>query len=218
MTSDHIDRTVVQPAADDAVVPKTRRLIVVLVVLAGIQALAGGGLFWLYQNASSDLEVALRGDITSLMGQVRELGGTPVVTTPGSPGTPGADGTPGRDGRDGVDGEPGTDGLDGADGASPPCLAEPSQCRGADGIDGQPGKDGEPGADGKDGAPGVNGVDGRDGVPGQDGEPPAEWHWVDGDGREQSCARDPDSPDEAPTYTCTAPSPEPTGLPILRRR
>lgn len=98
----------------------------------------------------------------------------------------------------GPQGPPGQDGADGADGQTPPCMSEPSQCRGPVGPAGPPGEDGQ------------------DGVDGADGQPPAGWTWTDAAGREQSCTRDADSPDEAPTYTCTAEPPQ-TGVPQLGR-
>lgn len=42
----------------------------------------------------------------------------------------GATGTPGKDGKDGTNG---------TDGQAPPCMSEPTQCRGQDGKDGAPG-------------------------------------------------------------------------------
>ncbi|WP_367128338.1 hypothetical protein [Saccharothrix sp. HUAS TT1] len=145
----------------------------------------------------------------ALYDQVRALGGTPAVQppAPGERGEPGAQGEPGERGRDGVDGQ------DGTDGTTPPCLAEPGQCRGADGtgVPGQPGTNGADGQPGRDGAPGKDGVDGKDGLDGRDGQPPASWTWVDGDGRTQSCTRNPGSPDNVPTYTCTGEPP--TGPP-----
>lgn len=222
MTSDQVDRTM-QLAADDAARPRTRRIITVLAVVSVVLAAAAIGLVLWLGGKSRDLEAALRSDgtglradVTALRDQVRGLGGTPVVPERG---TPGPDGLPGADGRDGRDG---TNGQNGTDGSTPPCLSEPPQCRGAngaDGSDGQAGKAGQDGVAGKDGADGTNGtngVDGRNGVDGQQGPPPAGWTWTDSDGRQQSCARNTGSPDSAPTYTCTAPSPEPTGLPILR--
>ena len=135
--------------------------------------------------------------------QIRASGGTPMVQPP----------VPGERGPVGPQGPEGPPGEDGVDGTTPPCLAEPGQCRGADGtgVPGPPGPTGPPGPPGVDG---VDGQDGQDGTPGQDGadgRPPAGWTWVDGDGRTQSCSRDPGSPDEAPTYTCTAPSDGPPG-------
>lgn len=217
MTSDNVEQTVVQPAADDAAAPQTRRLIVVLVATALAMGAGAIALIMLWHNDSKDLESALRSDITQLSEQVRGLGGTPVVSAPGAPGV---DGQPGADGRDGVDGKDGDPGAPGADGTSPACLTEPRQCRGIDGQNGAPGQDGTPGKDGTDGqdATGVPGPPGDKGDPGTPGAPPAGWTWTDSDGRQQSCTRNPASPDSAPTYTCTAPSPEPTGLPILRRR
>jgi hypothetical protein len=66
---------------------------------------------------------------------------------------------------------------------------------GAAGPTGQPGASGDPGPAGPAGAPGVNGKDGAD------GKPPAFWTFqfltV-----EYRCARDPASPDSAPSYSC----------------
>lgn len=120
---------------------------------------------------------------------------------PGSQGRAGADGVNGIDGRNGVDG---TNGINGLDGETPPCLSTPAQCVGADGRDG---------VDGKDGADGQDGVDGKDGVDGAPGRPPAGFSFTDGTGAEQTCTRDPGSPDESATYTCTSAAPgggEPT--------
>jgi hypothetical protein len=221
VTSDHVDKTVVQPAADDAAVPGTRRTVIMLAAVAALLAAGAVALVLMYRSDSLDLEAALRGDISTLSEQVRGLGGTPVVTAPGEPG---AAGPPGVDGRDGANG---LDGKNGADGTTPPCLGEPRQCRGDDGRNGldgtdatgEPGLPGEQGQPGRDatGVPGPPGPTGEKGDTGQAGVPPAGWTWVDSEGRQQSCARDTGSPDSAPTYTCTAPSPEPTGLPILRR-
>lgn len=55
--------------------------------------------------------------------------------------------------------------------------------------------------------PGPPGPQGPQGQPGADGKPPAGWTWTDVLGRRYTCARDPNSPDSAPTYTCTAASP-----------
>lgn len=159
-------------------------------VLLGLGLLAVA--FFGGRAESRNTEDSLRGDVEALASQVRGLGGTPVVQ-PGQTGAAGRDGVDGRDGKDGKDGTPGRDGI------SPPCLAEPPQCQGADGVDAT----GIPGRDGTDGK------DGQDGVDGQDGRPPAGWTWVDSAGREQSCVRDPESPDAAPTYRCTAESPTP---------
>lgn len=199
MTDDRFDRTIVQPAAADAVDRRGRRLVVVLGVLTAL--LIAGGLAGFFIDRSQRIA-----DVAALAQQVRDLGGTPVVQPPAVAGPTGPTGPAGRDG---------TDGRDGRDGTSPPCLSEPPQCRGANG---------DPGTDGQDGQNGADGADGRDGQDGVDGKPPAGWTWIDGDGREQSCTRNPDSPDNAPTYTCTAPSSGPPGTttttppPLLRRR
>ncbi len=110
---------------------------------------------------SQSTENSLRGDVAALSSQVRGLGGTPVVQ-PGQTGAAGRDGVDGRDGKDGKDGAPGRDGI------SPPCLAEPPHCQGADGTNGSDatGLPGQPGKDGADGKPGQDGRDGADGQPG----------------------------------------------------
>jgi hypothetical protein len=74
---------------------------------------------------------------------------------------------------------------------------------GKDGADGADGKDGEQGPPGKDGADGERGPEGPAGPPGEDGQPPERFTFTDTAGREQTCVRDEDSPDTAPTYTCT---------------
>lgn len=108
----------------------------------------------------------------------------PIPGAPGVPGSDGAPGLPGRDGADGRDGAPGTDGAPGVNGTA-----------------GTPGLDGAPGSDGAPGEPGEDGQDGTDGTP---GEPPAGFSFVDGTGTQQTCSRDPGSPDDAAFYTCTA--------------
>ena len=90
-------------------------------------------------------------------------------------------------------GPPGTPGVNGADGQTPPCMAEPSQCRGADGPEGKPGD------------------------PGADGAPPRGWVTTRADGSEEACTRDTGSPDSDPTYSCETTSP-PTLLPKGKQR
>lgn len=199
MTGDRIDETILQPAAAEAVDRRGRRLVLILGVLTVL--LIGAGLTVFLIDRSQRID-----DITALAQQVTELGGTPVVQAPG---LPGPEGRPGRDGRDGADG---------TDGVTPACVSEPAQCRGANGDAGASGADGVDGQPGKDGA---DGKDGRDGIDGISGQPPASWTWTDAAGREQTCTRNPDSPDTAPTYSCTAPSTGPPGTttsnpPLLR--
>lgn len=69
---------------------------------------------------------------------------------------------------------------DGRDGESPPCLSEPTQCRGADGDKGERGDDGKP------------------------GPPPGSWSWPDPvvPNVTHSCTRSGGS-DAEPTYSCT---------------
>ncbi|MGW4114832.1 hypothetical protein ACWEFJ_28490 [Actinosynnema sp. NPDC004786] len=174
----------------------------VLAALVGVLWLGWSGLDQAAEIGALDRQQRAAAEAAQqLADQVRAMGGTPTVQppTPGERGEPGPPGPPGGPGRDGKDGVAGT---------SPPCLAEPGQCRGADGT-GVPGPPGPPGANGVDGQPGRDGAPGQDGA---DGRPPAGWTWIDGDGRTQSCTRDPGSPDTAPTYTCTA-APPPDGPP-----
>lgn len=171
-----------------------RYLIVALVVfaIAGVLALTSRG-------SSTEIQRdAAAGQVLDLASQIQaecaagRLAGALCTQAddavaepiPGAPGLPGADGAPGIPGRPGIDGQ---DGAPGAPGAP-----------GADGAPGVPGQSGAPGLNGKDGA------DGRDGAAGPPGEPPAGFSFVDGTGTEQSCVRDPASPDGAATYNCTA--------------
>lgn len=183
------------------------------VVMAGLLAVTVAVL------GGKSREEELQRSVVALAEQVTQLGGTPVVQPPGIPGPEGPQGQAGEDGADG---------RDGVDGTTPPCATEPAQCRGepgrpgVDGVgeQGEQGLPGEPGQDatGVPGPPGAPGSPGEKGDPGQNGAPPAGWTWTDNAGRQQSCSRDPGSPDSTPTYTCTAPSPEPTGLPLSVRR
>ena len=222
-TDDRLD-VVVDQAVRDARDPATRRW-----QRVGIAALGVGLLVVAVMIGYQAVTIGVLGDqadrnaiaAQQLAEQVRALGGTPSVPPP----VPGERGEPGAQGEQGRPGPAGRDGEDGVDGRSPPCLAEPAQCRGTDGTDGTPGAagtDGTAGEPGRDGAPGRDGVDGQPGAPGRDGadgRPPAGWSWVDVDGRTQTCTRDPGSPDTAPTYTCTAPSDGPpdttTTTPLL---
>lgn len=166
-----------------------------LVLVAGV---AIAGVVWLVTsgNTATTQRDAAASKVLDLAGQVRQACATgqlpatdrlcfaaaeaqaqpiPAPGAEGKPGLPGLDGRDGRDGQDGVDGKPG--------------------------LDGKPGTDGSPGKDGVDGADGQPGTDGRDGPA---GKPPAGFTFVDQAGRTQACTRDPGSPDEAATYTCTA--------------
>lgn len=119
---------------------------------------------------------------------VAEQGPPGTPGTPGAAGPPGPAGPPGADGDEGPPGPPGTDGKDGT--------------AGADGAGGAAGDTGPPGAAGPAGPSGPSGPRGE---PGADGSPPAGWTWTDAVTRvTYDCARDPGSPDSAPTYTCTA--------------
>lgn len=88
----------------------------------------------------------------------------------------------------GVAGPAGKNGEKGEKGDPPPCMSEPTQCRGPIGP------------------------------AGQDGNPAQTQTFTLPDGRQFSCTRDDGSPDVAPTYTCvqtagpTEPDPPPGGL------
>lgn len=207
---------------------------VVAIVLVGLLALVAA--FFLQrsaareQDADQDRTIASLADRSDdnaraaqeLAAQVRELGGVPRVVAP-TPGERGPRGEIGETGMPGPQGEPGPSGIPGIPGQPGP--AGPSGPGGANGEDGTPGADGasgEPGPAGPQGEPGPagpQGPQGEPGVPGQNGEPPAGWTWTDALGRNQSCVRDAESPDNAPTYTCTTqPPPETVPAPLTTTR
>lgn len=180
-----------------------------LIVLIVGAVLAAAGVLWLVtggRTVEAERDAAV-GQSVDLAAQVQQACATGALTgplcqradevvaepIPGTPGTPGEDGAPGQPGTPGTDGTPGEDGTPGTPGTP-----------GEDGQPGTPGIPGTPGVDGRDGVDGQDGRDGRDGVDGQPGRPPAGFSFVDGAGTSQSCVRDPGSPDEAATYTCTA--------------
>lgn len=111
---------------------------------------------------------------------------------------------PGANGRDGEDGR------NGADGRSPPCLAEPNQCRGSDGKDGASGKDGLPGTNGTNGVspPCLSEPRQCRGLDGEDGSPAQSQTFVAPGGEVYECVRSGGS-DVSPDYECTASSTEP---------
>ncbi|MGL5910927.1 MAG: hypothetical protein ACRCZP_13045 [Phycicoccus sp.] len=110
--------------------------------------------------------------------------------------------TDGLPGRPGVAGPPGTPGVPGAGGADS-TVPGPEGPAGSAGGDGQPGTAGQDGEAGQDGTAGADGAPGAPGPAGTPGRPPAGFTFIDPDGRQQTCARDAGSPDDAATYTCT---------------
>lgn len=144
------------------------------------------------QALSLSQQILAECDTGQLQGRIcDDARGVIADPVPPAPGVPGPPGPPGRPGADST--VPGPPGAPGADSTVP----------------------GPPGTPGADGVPGMNG---QDGAPGQDGEPPAGFTFVDGDGVQQTCTRDPGSPDDAATYTCTAASggdPPAMGLALL---
>jgi hypothetical protein len=132
-----------------------------VVLLAIIGAVAFGFSYTAAQSARND---RLEGDVRTLAGQVRGLGGTPAVSAlPGPAGSPGPVGQPGVPGAAGAPGVPGPEGPSGQQG--PPGVLGPS---GAAGAAGQPGQDG---AQGPQGEPGPQGERGEQGPQGERGEP-----------------------------------------------
>lgn len=178
MTGDPIDRTLVQPAAENARDDQSHRLLYLAgaLVVVGVLGLALWAWFSIRGLHDEVTAAEVHADTATssaqqLYDQVKRLGGTPVVAPPAVQGPTGATGATGAQGLPGRDGSPGQ---------SPPCLFTPSQCVGAAGKDGQPGANGKDGVDGKngvDGQPGTNGVDGQpgkdgtNGVDGKDGAP-----------------------------------------------
>lgn len=150
------------------------------------------------QALSLSQQILAECDAGRLSGQIcadaRGIVADPVPGAPGADGPPGVPGPPGQPGADST--VPGPPGAPGADSTVP----------------------GPAGAPGAPGASGANGMDGRDGAPGAPGEPPAGFTFVDSDGVQQTCTRDPASPDDAATYTCTTASgtdPPAMGLTLL---
>jgi hypothetical protein len=125
----------------------------------------------------------------------------PGVVT-GAQGPPGPAGSPGRDGYPGPQGPPGPGGPSGKPGDTG-TAGDPGQ-PGAPGAAGDPGAIGPGGPPGEPGPTGPPGKDGADGQTGPAGAPPASWTWTDPLGVHYRCTRDTDSPDSAPTYTCSA--------------
>ena len=90
--------------------------------------------------------------------------------------------------------------------AGPPGVSGSPGPAGTPGATGAPGQAGAPGAAGQQGDPGPAGPTGSPGPagsPGAAGKPPASWTWTSTLGVRYRCDRDPGSPDDAPTYTCS---------------
>lgn len=172
MTDDHIDRTIVQPAATHA---RDRHMHHML-WLAGALLLAGVvTLFALWLSQRTQLsDVVQRADTNAsvsrqLADQVRSLGGTPVVQPVAGPaGVPGAAGATGATGASGVQGPQGVPGQKGDTGAPGP--TGPAGVQGAAGQDGTDGTNGQAGATGVAGPQGPQGEAGPAGPQGPQGE------------------------------------------------
>lgn len=161
MTGD-IDRTVVQPAADDARDDASHRWFFagMAIMLLGVLGLTVFGfvLAARLSAAHDDLGAAnataqsAYSAVQKLSKQVQDLGGTPVATAP----APGSPGQAGATGAQGFTGATGPKGDTGAAGPAPSTdflfsLIKPLIPAPVAGVDGKDGKDG---VNGKDGAPG----------------------------------------------------------------
>lgn len=177
MTGDERVRHLADAAAHRAVertdpAAGRRRALVWAAAAVLLLCLAGASVYFVLRLGDLQGQVdAAQTDAGRLADQVEQLGGTPVVE-PAAPGVRGADGRDGvdgvdgrdgQDGRDGRDGQPGDDGsdgepgragTDGQPGVTPPCMAEPAQCRGVDGQPGAPGPAGPAGPPGPTCPPG----------------------------------------------------------------
>lgn len=129
-------------------------------------------------------EVARELDVSGACGQADQVQQAPVA---GPAGQPGGMGPAGADST--VPGPAGPAGPPGADSQVP----GPAGPAGQDStVPGPPGQDSTtPGPPGPSGPP---------------GQPPVGFTFTDSTGTQQTCTRDPASPDDAPLYTCTADS------------
>lgn len=142
-----------------------------VVLLAIIGAVAFG---FSYTAAQSTRNDRLEGDVRTLAGQVRQLGGTPAVSAPPGPAGPaGQQGVPGQQGAPGASGRQGPPGPVGQGQQGPPGVLGPTGPPGAAGAAGQPGQDGTPGQDGQAGPQGDPGPPGEQGPRGEPGSAPA---------------------------------------------
>lgn len=206
-------------------------------VVFSLLGTAGLGVVVLSQNSDiNELRPAvtsLANSSTALADQVRSLGQEPVVTPeqisgpagaageqgaagpqglPGLTGPAGPTGNPGATGPQGVPGVPGVPGVAGAPGVD--------GTQGVAGTDGTNGTNGATGPQGDTGPAGPTGPQGDRGEQGAQGSPPAGFTFTDGLGQMQTCTRDPGSPDNAATYTCSVAAPGtsstvPTGFRLL---
>lgn len=191
------------------------RLVPALLLLAGL--LLGYGIWYLGDRADTaevqrDDASATAQDLAEQVAEVcasdpaaataaeLECGRAEMVADKGPQGDPGPPGEPGEVGPGGPPGQPGPAGPSGPGG--------PTGLPGMDGDDGQggtSGPQGDPGPAGPQGPAGLQGPQGDPGADGQDGSPPSGWTWSDPLTRiTYTCTRDTGSPDESPTYTCTA--------------
>jgi hypothetical protein len=90
-----------------------------------------------------------------------------------------------------------------ADSSGKPSTEDLGSVCGVNGLPGPAGPQGPQGEQGAQGEPGPQGPSGPAGPQGQQGQPPNSWVAPDGQGGLLFCTRDPGSPDEAPTYSCS---------------
>ncbi|EOD66915.1 collagen, partial [Amycolatopsis vancoresmycina DSM 44592] len=145
MTGDPIDRTLVQPAAEQARDDRSHRLLYFAGALIVLGVLGLAVWSWVSIHTLQGRIDAATASGQQLYDQVKQLGGTPIVAPPQQPGPTGATGPAGPLGPMGPTGAPGQ---------SPPCLATETQCIGPAGPTGPAGTAGAPGETGPAGPTG----------------------------------------------------------------
>jgi len=219
MTGD-IDRTVVQPAADDARDDASHRWFFagMAIMLVGVLGLTAFG-FVLATRLSDAKTQLTTSDATAqsaysavqqLSKQVQDLGGTPVASAPapGSPGQAGATGAMGPGGAVGPKGDTGAVGpapsTDFLFSLIKPLIPAPIPgTNGTPGATGATGPKGDPGVSVK-GDPGTNGTNGVDGATGPPGPVLSAYGYTDALGVQHECTRAAaDTNDGDPQYVCT---------------
>lgn len=215
----------VEQAAEDARDTRGTRWLKILVGLAVLGVLLLGLGFAISWQASSardgeqnDAIRTLSGQGTALQDQVRSLGAVPVVTPEQLAGPAGVAGERGATGAAGAQGLPGADSTVPGPQGAPGVSGSPGE-PGSPGVPGTPGQDGATGPQGPAGAPGadstVPGPQGQQGETGPAGPPPAGFTIEDPLLGARSCTRDPGSPDNAATYTCTAALGDPSSVRLM---
>lgn len=153
MTND-LDRTIVQPAADQARDGRTHRVITGAILLLMAFCIALTGLFFVIRSQEADTKAELAAvtqtatsaanAASALKNQVVKLGGVPVASPPepGAPGLNGAQGPRGEQGLIGPQGMQGVPGIQGVMGAMGIAGADGKSVVGPQGVQGVKGDTG----------------------------------------------------------------------------